>query len=150
MTRIATICLLGIAVSLSPAPAARAALPVYIELFDDSGAPIEGSARVLDFDGVVPGSEFVHAWMEPFDGDRPAGRARLEELTVTIPAGEPGIALMGAMTRNAALERVVFHFLRATRGGDLEEFFRITVEDVHVTRLRTVLPDTLDPENASR
>lgn len=142
--------LLALVVSALPLVTLRAALPVYIEFFDNSGTQVEGSVNVLGLNGVVPGSEFVHAWLVPFDGVRPAGRLQFEELTVAIPAGGPGITLMNALTRNTALERVVFHFARADREGRVEEFFRVTVRDVHVSLLRTVLADTLEPANENR
>jgi hypothetical protein len=58
--------------------------------------------------------------------------------------------LAEALVTSRNLSRAVFHFVRTGRGGELEEFFRITVQDLPVVSLSTRLPDTTEAANQDR
>ncbi len=127
----------------------EAASDIAVEFFAESGQ-ISGATAVHGIEGAVPGAAMVHAWSVPLHGGtgQLAGSARAEHLSVTIPIGEPSTLLHDVHSTDGLLERVVFHFFRPSRDGRNEVFFRITVENAAIASIRSVHPDTTNPDNA--
>lgn len=132
-----------------------AAPPVYLVHLKANGTEIHGDSTVTSMERensieCLSYSEEVWTPREPGTGQA-TGRRQYLPITFTKRVDKSSPFLHKALTENQLLDGE-FRFFRPNPAGDGTEqhYFTIKFFDGHVSSIRRISPDTLDPVNANR
>ncbi|EBR2208587.1 type VI secretion system tube protein Hcp [Salmonella enterica] len=124
------------------------AIPVYLWLEDDGGAPIKGSVDVNGREGSIEVSELMHSVEQPTDPlTGKATAKRLHSSYAFMKSVDNSSAyLYKALSSGQTLKKAVFKFYRINYNGQEEEYFRTTLENVKVTEIEPFMMDIKNPQ----
>lgn len=115
------------------------AIPVYLWLEDDGGAPIKGNVDVSGREGSIEVTELMHSVEQPTDPMTCNTTAKRLHSSYSFMKGVDNATcfLYKALSMGQTLKMAVFKFYRINDNGQEEEYFRTTLENVKVTEIES-------------
>lgn len=128
-----------------------AALTVHLTL-TANGELVEGdsSETTLERENTIECLSFTQEMFQPRDAASglPTGKRQHGPVTVTKRIDKSSPILARAMTQNEAITGV-FRFYRPNNEGAIEHYYTVEIAGA-ISALRTITPDVLSPETATR
>lgn len=124
------------------------AIPVYLWLEDDGGAPIKGNVDVSGREGSIEVTELMHSVEQPTDPMTGNTTAKRLHSSYSFMKGVDNATcfLYKALSMGQTLKMAVFKFYRINDNGQEEEYFRTTLENVKVTEIESFIMDIKKPQ----
>lgn len=117
------------------------AIPVYLSLEDDGGAPVKGSVDVIGREGTIEVAELMHSVEQPTDsltGKSTAMRSHSSYAFMKdVDSSSP--YLYKALTTGQTLKKATFKFYRIDCNGQEREYFITTLENVKVIEIEPLM-----------
>lgn len=117
------------------------AIPVYLSLEDDSGAPVKGSVDVIGREGTIEVAELMHSVEQPTDSL--TGKSTSKKLHSSYAfmkdVDSSSAYLYKALTTGQTLRKAMFKFYRIDYNGQEREYFITTLENVKVIEIEPLM-----------
>lgn len=122
--------------------------PLYMWIYDESGAPIPGSVVMSDNrQGAIEVIDMKHKVEIPTDKHTGSltGTRRHHALHLMKAVDRSSADLFKAVTTGKTLARVVLRFYHISKAGIEREYYRMDFEGVKITGFQTDLRNIKDP-----
>jgi type VI secretion system secreted protein Hcp len=120
----------------------------YIELFDDTGAKVEGGCKIKDRVGMVEALSFDHGVTIPTDAQQGGvtGTRRHDPIVFLKKFDKASPYLYKACCRGQTFKKVVIHWYEINDSGSEQEYFRHELENVKITGVSPVMENVKNLE----
>ena len=122
------------------------AIPAYMSIKDDQGAPSKGAVQIADRQGTLEVLQVDHELRIPTDSDTGSltGTRKHEPLVVTKAFDQTSPYLYKACSNGQTLKEVVISWYRIDDSGTEREYFRHRLQDVKITAIRPKMHNVKD------
>jgi type VI secretion system secreted protein Hcp len=125
----------------------KMAIPAYLWLKDDGGAPIKCSVDVRDREGSIEVNGFSHNLSLPTDGMTGVitGTRKHSAVLLQKDFDSSSPYLYKAVATGQTLKSAEFKWYNINDAGQEVEYFNIMLEDVKIVGVSPIMHDTKDP-----
>jgi len=130
----------------------QGALNAYLKLKGTRQGNIEGSVTQKGREGTLRVLEYSHEIVSPRDAASglPTGKRQHKPIRIVVELDRATPLLYQALAGGETLSEFTLRFYRPDRTGVEMNHFTIMLTNASIASVKTMLPDTQDPANASR